>query len=170
MSHIITSNEDIKLISDQLDILRTRGYSKNSLYELLNYIIPQNEEYQVIPRISETGLPGYFSGYERLIHISEEGLKKYIKNDVKVCTEIYPYLKKHEQELFYYLTLFVLTHEVEHAYQYMIGKEYIDFPYQLVIDAYKHITDFSSYYKYPQIITQLLIERYKIKKIIQDLY
>lgn len=144
--------------------MRYRGYSKYTLYEVLSSIIPLNEEYQVKPEINSTGYPAYFNGYGELIHINEYALRDYIQKMQEQVILMYPNLEKEKNELFAYLTMFTLLHEVEHAYQYMIGQGHIDNPYQLVKDGYKYICDFSYEEKWPSIWVAILIERYKQQK------
>ena len=40
MSHIIKSDEDIVTMSKNIDILRTKEYSKDIIYQMLLQIIP----------------------------------------------------------------------------------------------------------------------------------
>lgn len=164
MSHIITSDEEIKIVSQYLDILRTKGYSKDSLYEILTDIIPKNQMFQVVPEIDTTGYTAYFSGYDKKIHINHEKMKNYVEKAVEWITNDYPKLKTQKEELKAYLTLFVLSHEVEHVYQYLIGKELIDFPYKIVIELYKNIANYNYKENINSIWLAALIERYKQQK------
>jgi hypothetical protein len=67
MSHIFTKDEDLQTASTHIDILRTKGSNKESIFDILEQIIPVNEEYQVTPEIDDTGYLAYFSGYDKKI-------------------------------------------------------------------------------------------------------
>lgn len=160
MSHIITTDEEIKRISDYLEILRIKGYSQNTIYEILNEIIPINNEYQVSPEINSTGYTAFFSGYEKKIHINYEGTKQYVKKTIDWIIEEYPKLESQKEELFAYMTLCVLCHEVEHVYQHLISEGYIPHPYNIVKQAYKNLTNYKYKNNMPSIWKSILIERY----------
>lgn len=164
MSHIITTDEEIKKISDYLEILRIKGYSRDTIYEILNEIIPINDRYQVIPEINSTGYAAYFSGYEKKIHINYEETKKYVEKAISWIIEQYPKLENKKEDLFAYMTLFVLSHEVEHVYQHLISEGYIPYPYKIVKQAYKNLTNYNYKNNMHSIWIATLIERYKEQK------
>lgn len=164
MSHIITTTEEEKKISDYLEILRVKGYSQNTIYEILSAIIPANDIYQVKPEINSTGYTAYFSGYEKKIHINYEETKKYVQKAIDMITEQYPKLKKQKDELFVYFILSILSHEVEHAYQYLIVEGYIPHPYNIVKQAYKNLTNYNYKDNMPSVWISILLERYKSQK------
>ena len=93
MSHIIKSDEDIVTMSKNIDILRTKEYSKDIIYQMLLQIIPTNEKYQVVPEVNSTGYTAYFSGYEKKIHVNYEAVKKYVEEAIKWIIEQYPSLE-----------------------------------------------------------------------------
>lgn len=164
MSHIARTSEEIKNISYHLDTLRNGGYSKKNINEILESIIPINEQYQIKPEINGTGHAAYFNGYHGIIHINEYMLKDYVQKMLEQVMILYSNLEKVKNELRIYLIMFVLVHEVEHGYQYLIGQEYMETPYELVKDAYKNLYEFNFKNKYPSIWLSILIERYKQQK------
>lgn len=164
MSHIIKSDEDIVTMSKNIDILRTKEYSKDIIYQMLLQIIPTNEKYQVVPEVNSTGYTAYFSGYEKKIHVNYEAVKKYVEEAIKWIVEQYPSLENQKNDIFAYMTFFVLSHEVEHVYQHLIGEEFIDNPYLLVKQAYKNISNYCFKDNMNGIWIDILIERYKRQK------
>lgn len=137
MSHIIKSNEDIIKISEQLEILRRKGYGKESLEEITGLLIPTNANYQVKGIIGEFNEPAFFNPSDRTINFSKENLETYIYQIIDPIIKTFPNLSK--KELFYNYVIFVISHEVEHIHQHLIGNGYIEFPYQIISEAYKNL-------------------------------
>lgn len=163
MSHII-DNFDDKRLSEHLDLIRSKGYCKDVLCEILSEIIPFNEEFQVGSEINNKGYIAYFSWMNKIIHLNELSLLKYVNKLVDDIIKMYPGLDKYKKELFSHMVMFVLCHEVEHVYQYMIGHDYMENKYDIVKDLYKNITEFSVDEKTPRIIESILFNRYKSVK------
>ena len=137
MSHVIKSNEDIKKISNSLENLRKKGYSRDIIEEILVENIPLNNKCQIKYDIANYKFPALFCTDDKMIQISEIHLKKYIDSFIKQINIKYPFLNK--KELFNYYLLLTIIHEIEHSYQFLIGNRFIDFPYQIVIEAYKKL-------------------------------
>lgn len=164
MSHIVSTDEDRIKLFDYLELVRSSGYNKETLFEILNFIIPRNSEFQVNTEIDDKGYIAYFSWFDKVIHLNESGLLKYINKMVIETIKMYPALEKYKSELFSYIVLFVLCHEVEHVYQFMFGHDYIKHDYRIVTDLYKNMTEFSVMKNTPYIIENILFERYKYVK------
>ena len=165
MSHIVSySNVSEKKLFDYLEMIRTNGYNENVLCEILNGIIPVNGNYQVSGVIQKEGYPAYFNFFDKEIHLSEVDLKKYVDNMLKSIISVYPGLEKYKTELFSYLILFVLCHEVEHVYQFLFASDYLDHPVELVSELYKNIVKFPKGEFKSKIIEFILFERYKAVK------
>lgn len=163
MSHIINTSTDLKNISQHLDLIRTKGYSKDTVMQILFKLIPFSKEYVVTPEVTTDGYPAFFNAYKRIIHISEEPLKKYIDNLIDAIIELYPNISNQKEELRAYMTYFVLCHEIEHTYQYMFGERYIEPQYRVVGDAYKKIIEIKEE-KMSLLKFRILLSRYKSQK------
>jgi len=163
MSHIIKSDDDIKKMSEQLEILRRKGYTNDVLGEILTELIPNNENYQVKGIIENTDKPALFNPYYRKINISPDCLHDYILKLNNSILKMYPNIEK--EELFRNFVIFVLVHEVEHVYQHLIGNELIDNPYKLVIDAYKNLSTLKISKKTNPIYTQIMIRHFFSERI-----
>ena len=171
MSHIVNTNEDLLKMHDHLELLRQKNYSKDTIQEILEDIIPQNEIYQVKPEINSRGYPAYFSGYDQVIHINDCALHDYLIKMQETIIKMHPDLEKCKNDIFPYITLFVLFHEVEHVYQYLFGQEYILPSYQIIADAYKYLSDIQKYLmelknnkKISTLKMEILIEKFKQEK------
>lgn len=164
MSHIVNNVDEKGRIVSYIELVRDNGYKTDVLYEILNGIIPVNDRFQVCSEVNNEGYLAYFSWINKVIHLNENDLLNYIKNLLNSVIKVYPSLEKYKSELFSYLVLFVLLHEVEHVYQYMFGHGYLDHNYKLVCDLYRNTTKFSVSDKTPKIIENILFSRYKTVK------
>lgn len=164
MSHIVNNDEGIKKISSYLELVRSSGYNKDVLFEILDGVIPINSDFQVNAEIDNNDYIAYFSWFNKVIHLNENELLKYVNKITDEVINMYPSLKKYRHELFSYIILFVLCHEVEHVYQFMFGHDYIKHDYKIVTDLYKNMTEFSVMKNTPYIIKSILFERYKYVK------
>lgn len=164
MSHIVSEHGELNSMYNYLELIRSSGYNYDSLYEILNGIIPVNDEFKVDTKIDNEGYIAYFSGFNRFIHLNQEDLLKYVNNMIDEVIKMYPSLVKSRHELFSYIVLFVLCHEVEHVYQFMFGHDYLKHDYKIVRDLYKNMTEFSTSENTPPLIRKILLERYKYVK------
>lgn len=157
MSHIIKSEQDIVVVSKLLEKLRSKGYKDDVLEEILNTIIPQNQNLPIKVIVGNSQIPAFFNAKQQKIEISPEVLKNFINKNFNLHMKLYPNLEK---EIFYNHILITLAHEVEHYYQSLIANEYVDFPYKIVVDGYKNLATL----KFPKdlnpIIFKMKIKRY----------
>ena len=164
MSHIINKFNSLSEINSYLELIRNKGYRADVLNEILTCIIPETDKFHVSSEINNDGYFAYFSWIDRVVHLNERDLLDYITNMLNSVLKVYPSLEKYKSELFSYLVLFVLFHEVEHVYQYVFGQEYIEHKYKLVVDLYKNMTKFSVCENTPKIVKNILFQRYKYVK------
>lgn len=160
MSHIINSEKDIAIMSQQLEKLRSKGYTSSILEEILNTMIPQNAEFPIEAVIGDSQSPAFFNELEKKIELNPEVLKIYLDKQLNTLTQVYPNLK---EEIFNNYILLTLAHETEHYYQHLIVKGYVDFPYKLVVDGYKNLTML----KLPKDIKPIHAKR-KINRFLRD--
>ena len=139
MSHIIKSNNDLNNILNQMDLIRKHGINQEMLEELLNNMLPKepnsNIKYKILENISE---PAYFKLPEEVIYLRvkiDMWVRKYID---KIMLR---YQKCSFEDLHAYVIVYVLSHEIEHANQYLIGKNIFNIPYQIIINCYNQLFD-----------------------------
>lgn len=157
MSHIIKSEQDIAMISQLLEKLRSNGYNEDILEEILNEITPKNNKLPINIVVGNYSCPAMFSEKEQKIQVSSEPLKNYINQIVNFITRKFPKLEK---EIFYNHILLVLAHEVEHYYQCLIGNQYIDFDYKIVANGYKNLMTLKLPKEINPIIAKMKINRF----------
>ena len=77
MSFVNKSYNDVIKMQCQLELIRSRGYTKNVIEEILNNIIPSNYNIDII--INDIGeKPAFFDCSNNKIQISLDGLKDYL--------------------------------------------------------------------------------------------
>lgn len=141
MSNILKGT-DIKyfermILSNQLDRL-----SEDVLEDILKNILPKNGDGELLVKYrlpKKFGTAGKFIPSGAFLEVNVSKLNDWLKMNTDSLAECYSIedcelLKK-------YLVLFVLTHEIEHSYQYLIAKEKIESPCKLVQQGYKGILD-----------------------------
>ena len=156
MSQIIESKYDTENILNYLEKLRSNGYTKDILDEILNSIIPKNDMVQIkgiIDKSDNSYHPAFFDPNIKSIKIYPEQLESFILKLIHPTLKVFPHFDK--KEIFNYYVIYTLIHEIEHVYQYLISKGYIDFPYKIVIEAYKELGGLKIY-KNDNIIYSLL--------------
>ena len=87
MSHILNEKKNLKDMYNHLELLRQKNYSKSTIQEILEDIIPKNNEYQVKSEINEEDYTAYFSGYNKVVHINYCALYDYIINMQKAIID-----------------------------------------------------------------------------------
>lgn len=133
---MIEKGMDIKNISKQLELLRSKGYTKEVLESILNAIILQNKYFPIDIAINDSKIPSFFSVDEKKIEIPFEYTKLYVYKKIRFFLLEHPSLEK---DMFYNMIMAVLLHERAHYHQYLIGEKYTDFPYEIVSEAYKNL-------------------------------
>lgn len=167
MSHIIKTKEELfklRYLLSQMDIHDLRDYH---LEELIDFLMPKDSnnnyliDYRIIRRrvgnIAEF-CPNYESIYfnlRKLPNWIEENYKSFCPNEDN------PRLMK-------YLLLFCILHEIEHSYQYLMGKRLVESPCTVVSEVYDKLMDLlvKKEYIFPRPITQVTryIRLFKYKK------
>ena len=157
MSHIIKSENDIIEISKLLEKLRSEGCKTEILEEILNTIIPQNSKLPISIVFDNSQKPAFFNEDKQIIKIAPEQLKEYLCKQTYILQKTHPTLK---EDIFYNHVLLTLAHEVEHYHQSLIGHEYIDFPYKIVIDSYKNLNQLDISKDLNPIVALIKIKRF----------
>lgn len=158
-------NYDAKTISKQLEKLRSKGYNNDTFDEILNSLIPVNNNYQVRGILKEVpGEIAFFNPIEKTIFISPERFKSLVEKMLNVTSITNCLSLEEQEELARYYTLFILLHEIAHVNQQLIQDEYIEFPYKTVVEAYKNIHFFKTNININPFLFKMLLYNYKKQK------
>ena len=106
MSHI-EEVKGIQRVSEYLDLIRTKGCSKDVMEYILEELKPFHKDYPIDIEITDKGYPAYFNAYRKVVHISESSLKNYVNSLVDGILKLYPRLESQREELVAYTNLFV---------------------------------------------------------------
>ena len=141
MSNIKCEKKDLLFLKDFISDIKNNGLSRDSIETALNNMIPsKNGKLLVRYHISEKGLTtAAFFSQSNIIKISLNGANEWLNKNIK---DFMTGLKaSDEQTLRSYFILFMLSHEIEHSYQYLIGKGIVESPSVVLKNAYKGIFD-----------------------------
>lgn len=141
MSNIITEKEELLYLSDTIKYISQNEINKSYLEEILKQLLPKkNGETLIKDNISENGITtAVFSPRNNSIKISINKINEWLELNSKELSEMY---KTNDiNTLKSFLFLFVITHEIEHSYQYLISNGIIKSPSEIIKQGYKGIFD-----------------------------
>lgn len=163
MSNIVKNDMDLQILNDYLKRMKPNKIDKDLLIDILKFIIPkENNEmikYKMID--SRYGIGAQFVPEYRSIIINLRKISTWLESNYKDISNSY---NIDNEMLKNYLLLYVLLHEVEHSYQYLIGHNIID-SYDIVKYIYKESMNLliKKEYIIPRPIT-LIVRQIKIFK------
>lgn len=129
MSNIIKSNDDFLYLDSFISYIYKKGISKDALESFLYYFIPKDGENSLINfTVHDKGsITAMFFPTYRNITFSIDKINKWILVNFKYFNEKFDV--KDEKLLKCFLCLFIITHEIEHSYQFLMSKgEFISYP------------------------------------------
>lgn len=141
MSHILKSQNDLLIFSDIINQVSKDKLNKEYLEEILKLLIPNNNgkpliDYNISERNFSTAI---FIPRSKRILLSLEKILKWLEANTKDIADLY---KINDTDMLKsFLFLFVITHEIEHSYQYLIGEGLIPSPSKTIQCGYKGIFD-----------------------------
>lgn len=142
MGNIVKNNNDFVYLKNLITVIENLDITKDMVEEILEDLIPKDsvKNNLINFRVSENGnvTAIFYPKYES-IHVSINKMKEWLAFNSKDLAE---YFGIQNSELFKkYLFLMVLTHEIEHSYQYLIGKGIIAAPCKMIQQGYKALTE-----------------------------
>lgn len=135
MDLLNVKKKEIEVLSEKLHYLKKVGTNKITILEILIDLIAETDKEIINYEIDNSAFPICFNADNAKIYVSVEKLNQTIINSIKFLKRIFPNIN--EKEMFYYYTIFALTHETRHVNQYLIANEHIDAPYQIVKEVYQ---------------------------------
>jgi len=148
MSNIIKKSNDLIVLNDIITYVNKNKLSKSYLEEVIKLLIPNNNgKYLINYNIKEQGgVTAIFSPKFRCITASLNKIENWLELNIKDLAEFYKI--NNDDTLRSFLFLFIITHEIEHSYQYLIGENIIDSPSKIIQCGYKGIFDLLKSNKY----------------------
>ena len=142
MSYIVNSKIDLMLVKDLFNIYRKENMNVDLLEIIVRELIPKDKNGDILIGYelynNGGGFP-LFSLSENYLNLSIDELYVWIDKNSKVAIDKF---NVKDMELFKdYMFFFVLCHEIEHSYQYLMAYDVVDAPCDLVRDSYKLIID-----------------------------
>ena len=141
MSNIIKNNDTLLMLTDDIKYLKKHNISKYFIEELLKQMIPTNNMKQLINCfIIESNFKDgsvAFDPFEKKLKYTQAKLNYWLENSISIL--INDYHIKDIDTLKAYQLIQIIAHEIEHAYQYLMGINVIDAPNSIIAKAYKDI-------------------------------
>jgi len=139
MSLIRFKEEERKILLEKLNNIKKYGSNEETIKDILTYLIPQNEKKTIGIDINNKFEAAYFDLDKETVAVSVRVLNKTILESIAHLKRIFPDIN--EKEMFNYYILFALIHETRHVNQYLIAENAVQFPYEIVKQAYNDISN-----------------------------
>lgn len=142
MSNIVKTREDLVKLKEFIKLIQTKWFNKDSMEEILTGILPKDENgkllvnYNVNKEGSRTAI--YIPRYN-VIDFSIEKCKRWVIDNLEDLGKFYNV--EDMRSFGHYLSLFIMLHEVEHSYQYLIGQGKVECDIPMVKEGYKTLTE-----------------------------
>lgn len=156
MSNIIKNKNDLLLLKDIVNYTKDHELSVGYLEEIINGLLPKKDD-QLLTKyyIKENGHDTAFfdPNYNKII-VSINKTKQWLDR------QVIDFNKEEKiidiDKFRSYLLVFMISHEIEHAYQYLIGKGIVAAPNDVVKEAYSGIYNLmmKKHYIIPRPITK----------------
>lgn len=152
MSYIYKDKETLLLIKDFLNTLEKNGLHHGTLkqtdvFAFLSAILPKDSQNKnlITGVVNEKGMqPAYFNQGTESIFINLNEILTWLDQSIIHIAPVIEDLNIPKDKIARYLVAFVMAHEVEHSYQYLMGKSIIAAPCQILQIAYKDLYDLLS--------------------------
>lgn len=165
MSNIIKNKDGLILLKDIITYTQEHDLTVDYIEEILKYLLPKDRDrlltnYYVREKGNVTGM---FLPDSNKILLSVDRVNQWLDRQVEDFSDDYKINDK--KQFRSYMLLFMLTHEIEHAYQYLIGKGLINAPNDVLKNAYYWLFDLmiKKDYFFPRPIT---VSKRMISKIL----
>lgn len=138
MGHIIKTEEDNNYLCGLVKDIYENGFDKNKIETVLVKLLPRDDngdlliDYYIRERGVNTAI--FVPRYET-ISISLYNLYAWVDRNTTDLAEVYEV--EDTNLLGSYLCLLVIMHEIEHAYQYLIGTGKVEAPCKIIKESYK---------------------------------
>ena len=142
MSDELKTKESLLMLKECIDIIQHRWLSVSSMEEMLDMMVPKDQEGKqlVKPIIKDNGTKtGIYIPRFNTIEFSVLKCRQWVVDNLQ---DLSKYYNVTDQKTFgYYLTLFIMLHEIEHSYQYLVGQGKVEAPCKMVQSGYKTLTE-----------------------------
>ena len=139
MSHIVKNKEDLQKLQEVFSYISKNQITEELIVYILESLIPRdnNNQLETYYYLKNTDKTGQFIAKYNTIVLSIQYLSNWIKDNKEELEKTFNIKKKNNLDK--YLTLYPIIHEIEHAYQYLMGTNIEPAPNNLVKEAYKEL-------------------------------
>ena len=141
MANIGKNKDELVRIKRSLEMIKAIGFSREAVeYALLNVLPKDKDSIMVRYRVRDWGgKTAVFFPHLNMIDLSVEKCQEWVLKNSKDFIQLYNI--KDVEKFKNYLSLFIILHEVEHAYQHLIGDGKLEAPCKLVKEGYKSLNN-----------------------------
>ena len=160
MTNIIHNKSELMIFKDILNYFQNNEISKEHLEEVLKKLIPNDNGSPLISyNVSETGIiTASFAPRTKSINMSINKVNIWLE---EMTNNFITSLKPSDYNVLRsYMLLFIITHEIEHSYQYLISEGIVNSPNDVLKEAYKGL--FELYVPTDYVIPRTIKETRKI--------
>ena len=142
MSSNIKTREDLMKLKEYIELIKRGWLTVDSMELMVNGLLPKDSAGNplVNSKIKKSGgQTGIFLPRFNTIEFSVEKCRQWVIDNLEDLSKEYGV---QDQKTFgYYLTLFIMLHEVEHSYQYLMGQGKVDSPCDTLKGGFKTLTE-----------------------------
>jgi len=139
MSNIIKQQNDLIILSDIIKYVSHHDLSEDYIAEILKCIIPSiNGETLIGYQVKEKGIEtALFDSKYGCIRANLNQINNWLAKNTNDFEKNYHF--QDTNILKAYLFIFMITHEIEHSYQYLMAKGVVDAPCKMIQSGYQKI-------------------------------
>ena len=142
MSSDFKTREDLIKLKEYIELIKTKWLTVDSMNTMVNGLLPKDSA--GIPLVNskirkDGGQTGIYLPRYNTIQFSVEKCRQWVIDNLEDLSKMYDV--KDQKTFGYYLTLFIMLHEVEHSYQYLMGQGKVDSPCDTLKGSFKTLTE-----------------------------
>ena len=142
MGNVVRNKDDFNYLCNIAHDIVDNEVDKGIIEDILIHLLPKDSNGQILVGYNVRegkGKAGAYYPKFNIINISVPGLKEWVLQLAKILEDKYDI--KEVQVFKAYLYLYVLLHEIEHSYQFLIGSGKVPAPCKMIEQGYRTITE-----------------------------
>lgn len=154
------NEETLKKILVVLDLMRKQGITREIIEELIK--VMSNDKRILFEFTAMKNVVAHYDTLKEKLFLNELSIIFWIENYIKQSNTQYYYPNCDYNDLLIYFLIFLLSHEINHVYQHLIGKDETELNHNTIKMCYKELFEICNNKK-------ISISLENIKSIVQQL-
>ena len=142
MSNTVKTKEDLEKLKEYIKLIKRGWFTVDSMETMVNGLLPRDDSGNLLvnSKIRESGgRTGIYLPRYNTIEFSVDKCRQWVINNIEDLGKAYNVIDM--KSFGYYLSLFIMLHEIEHSYQYLMGQGKVESPCEIVKGGYKSLTE-----------------------------